>query len=519
MNLTKNSKKLHGKVFSGMEGSMNEEIIDDELPLPNSHVLEYDQVEEEEEVEEDTTTWDVDESPNFGDDDDIDDMNDISISTEVIMRFRKDCSEKDSTIDIQTNYKHMKVQEATETIQASKEENDALIEKIMTIEKNDCKNYFGDDSSSRDNDDDDDDTSPSQINKPINQIKNEGMGQKNIVQKQKEHIERRNHVRATFSVVWWALWLLLTSTITHASPAGGGNSHNKGSTQESTTLRRIKMEYKDAVSMGVAYNWAKGEITKCKTKTKKPSEGKQQQHPQYPLRLGPLTSNLRHWHFSFRGCGIYEAGIYHGRIILPKDYPATPPRVQLWTPSGRFIPRHDICLSASAYHPESWTPRWTVISLVQALRLHMLTNPQEIGGMTSSTDETLEYARQSLKWKLTWRVSGQKTITVDHDRMIRQGAFDIIEEHASDDKMEEDVVMEVEHVVDEEQDDDQQARYERDEAVADNDGPKTKPRMKKMVAPHQTTSSVLFKVIKVFASPTRMALLLLGILFWILNAQ
>ena len=513
MNLAKNSKKLLGMVFSGMQGTKNDQTIDDELSVPNSHVREDDQ-EEEEEDEEDTTTRDFDESPNYGDDDDMDYMTDISKVTEVIKRLRKDCSEKDDTIDVQTNYIHMKVQEATETIQARKEGNEALIETITSTAKNGCRN-----------DDDDDDCRSSQIN----QIRNEGNGQKNIVQKQKEHFEGRNHVRATFSVVWWALLLLLTSTITHASPAGGGNSHNKGSTQESTTLRRIKMEYKDAVNMGVAYNWAKGEITtKGKSKSTNPSEGKQQQqHPQYALRLGPLTSNLRHWHFSFRGCGIYEAGIYHGRIILPKDYPATPPRVQLWTPSGRFIPRHDICLSASAYHPESWTPRWTVMSLVQALRLHMLTNPQEIGGMTSSTDETLEYARQSLKWKLTWRVSGKKTITVDHDRMIRQGAFDMIEKEASGDIMKEEQVMKEEH------DDDQEAKYELDEAfdhqanydidesIAADDGPKTKPpsTKKKTVAPHQTTTSALFKVFKVFATPTRMALLLVAIIFWILNAQ
>eukprot|EP00804_Cyclotella_cryptica_P006878 CCRYP_020800-RA/>CCRYP_020800-RA protein AED:0.03 eAED:-0.01 QI:0/-1/0/1/-1/0/1/0/74 len=48
------------------------------------------------------------------------------------------------------------------------------------------------------------------------------------------------------------------------------------------------------------------------------------------------------------------------------------------TPSGRFVPGEDICLSASNYHPETWTPRWTVLSLVDALRLHMLTASNEM---------------------------------------------------------------------------------------------------------------------------------------------
>ena len=149
--------------------------------------------------------------------------------------------------------------------------------------------------------------------------------------------------------------------------------------------------------------------------------------PPLPIAVGPLTTNLRHWHFSFQGCGIYATGLYHGRIVLPKDYPATPPRIQLWTPSGRFKPYHDICLSASAYHPETWTPRWTIVSLIQALRLHMLTNPQEIGGMVSTHDEILAYAQQSLSWKLSWKVGNQIIVRVDHARMIQQGAIRLME--------------------------------------------------------------------------------------------
>lgn len=96
---------------------------------------------------------------------------------------------------------------------------------------------------------------------------------------------------------------------------------------------------------------------------------------------------------------ILYVGIYHGRVLLPKNYPMVPPRVQLLTPSGRFIPYHDICLSASNYHPETWTPQWTVLSLVEALRLHMLTQANEIGGMNSSKDVRRRYAVQSRHWK------------------------------------------------------------------------------------------------------------------------
>ncbi|KAL3939246.1 MAG: hypothetical protein SGBAC_005996 [Bacillariaceae sp.] len=172
--------------------------------------------------------------------------------------------------------------------------------------------------------------------------------------------------------------------------------------------------------MGICYDWVKQKLVK-----KKKGATVNQEYRKL-ICVGPLVSNLRHWHFSFRGCGIYENGIYHGRILLPKDYPASPPRVQLWTPSGRFVPQHDICLSASSYHPEAWTPRWTVLSLIQALRLHMLTNPQEIGGKLSSHDETLDYAVESINWWAKFN-AGKHTIVIKHELLLRQGVLSLPE--------------------------------------------------------------------------------------------
>lgn len=97
------------------------------------------------------------------------------------------------------------------------------------------------------------------------------------------------------------------------------------------------------------------------------------------------------------------------------------------TPSGRFVCREDICLSASNYHPETWTPRWTVISLVDALRLHMLTTANEIGGVASSDENRKSYAQSSRSWFLPG--------VADHRQMLMDGIFttsenitDVVEE-------------------------------------------------------------------------------------------
>jgi ubiquitin-protein ligase len=182
--------------------------------------------------------------------------------------------------------------------------------------------------------------------------------------------------------------------------------------------------------MGIAYDWVNQRLIqrKTKSKTKTKETGRKEDTP--IMCLGPITTNLRHWHFSFRGAGdnLYNKGVYHGRIVLPKDYPLSPPSVQMWTPSGRFVPFKDICLTASNYHPETWTPRWNIHGIVNALRLHMLTTPSEIGGIQTTADETIEFARLSLGWQVIFETGGGNSakptrITVDHELLLRQGVI------------------------------------------------------------------------------------------------
>ena len=196
------------------------------------------------------------------------------------------------------------------------------------------------------------------------------------------------------------------------TPSNKKQNVSKSTTTASSTgkegecLRRIKHEWKNAVKSGIAYDWINMKTIRTTNTT----------NSAY-VRIGPFGKNLLRWHFSVAGPAnsVYENGIYHGRVLLPKDYPASPPRVQMITPSGRFIPGHDICLSASSYHPETWTPRWTVLSLVDALRLHMLTTANEIGGVLASDEKRRQYAIESRLWKCHG--------VANHERMVAENIF------------------------------------------------------------------------------------------------
>ncbi len=55
-----------------------------------------------------------------------------------------------------------------------------------------------------------------------------------------------------------------------------------------------------------------------------------------------FQDNLFEWHFTLRGPGdtSFDGGIYHGRIILPPEYPMKPPSIILLTVSNHLHIEH-----------------------------------------------------------------------------------------------------------------------------------------------------------------------------------
>ncbi|XP_076069647.1 ubiquitin-conjugating enzyme E2 J1-like isoform X2 [Oratosquilla oratoria] len=111
----------------------------------------------------------------------------------------------------------------------------------------------------------------------------------------------------------------------------------------------------------------------------------------------PLEENLFEWHFTLRGPSDseFDGGIYHGRILMPSEYPMKPPNIIFLTPNGRFEANKKICLSISGHHPETWQPSWSIRTALLALIGFM---PTPASGTIGSLEYTAaERARLAVK--------------------------------------------------------------------------------------------------------------------------
>lgn len=116
----------------------------------------------------------------------------------------------------------------------------------------------------------------------------------------------------------------------------------------------------------------------------------------------PLEENCFDWHFVIRGpAGTdFEGGRYHGRILLPRDYPMRPPNIMLLTPQGRWEVATKICLSISAHHPEMWQPAWGVRTILEALISFMVTpGDGALGALDFTPEERQRLARASHSYR------------------------------------------------------------------------------------------------------------------------
>jgi ubiquitin-conjugating enzyme E2 J2 len=97
----------------------------------------------------------------------------------------------------------------------------------------------------------------------------------------------------------------------------------------------------------------------------------------------------------------YEQGAYIGRLKFEKNYPMTPPSIQMLTPNGRFSINQNICLTNSSYHPETWNPCWTIRTILVGFASVMLDDTiHGVAHISTTTDERIKLAKESININL-----------------------------------------------------------------------------------------------------------------------
>lgn len=166
------------------------------------------------------------------------------------------------------------------------------------------------------------------------------------------------------------------------------------------------------------------------------------------IMFAALEDDVYQWCFCIRGPADspFSKGIYHGRILLPPEYPFKPPSFIMLTPvailtspmrygrllfisahrthsepllgcahpldkdcvlqSGRFETNTKICLSISSYHPEQWQPSWSMRTALTAL-IAFFPSPAK-GAVGSQEAPDSERALMALESRL---VSGSQLLS------------------------------------------------------------------------------------------------------------
>ena len=127
----------------------------------------------------------------------------------------------------------------------------------------------------------------------------------------------------------------------------------------------------------------------------------QLKNPSPNFTAEPLENDLFDWHFTLRGPkdSPYENGIYHGRLILPLNYPLKPPKFLMFNHSGRFEVGREICMSNTSFHPDEWQPAWTIRTILEGLISFF---PEEtegaVGALKASEETRRALAKNSWHW-------------------------------------------------------------------------------------------------------------------------
>jgi ubiquitin-protein ligase len=116
----------------------------------------------------------------------------------------------------------------------------------------------------------------------------------------------------------------------------------------------------------------------------------------------------------------FQGGVYFGKIMLHHEYPLKPPNFIFLTPNGRFETNKKICTTFSAYHQETYTSTWNILTMMEGMISFMTDiNPEKGIGYINTTDiEKNTLANDSLSWNKNNELF--KTIFHDIDELLQK---------------------------------------------------------------------------------------------------
>lgn len=117
------------------------------------------------------------------------------------------------------------------------------------------------------------------------------------------------------------------------------------------------------------------------------------------IRVTICNDNMDTWYVKIYNLtdDEYKGGEYILEILMPKDYPFSPPDFRMLTPSGRFDINRKLCFSNSGYHPEDWSPMWNMKTIIMGfLSFFLEKSSTGIGHITTTVEDKKKMAKDSI---------------------------------------------------------------------------------------------------------------------------
>jgi len=122
------------------------------------------------------------------------------------------------------------------------------------------------------------------------------------------------------------------------------------------------------------------------------------------IKIAHNPTNLLNWY-----CLIYDlnepgftTGEYIFNIKMSPNYPFEPPEFYFLTPNGRFDINKKLCFSNSSYHIETWSPLWTIKTIILGfLSFYLEKTSSGIGHLNSTIEEKNKFANLSKNYNET----------------------------------------------------------------------------------------------------------------------